>query len=220
MDAHAGVWLESSTAREDRGAASGVQVWLRGCWKQFSPRWIKPWALQVRARSVLGVSGSPRSASPACPRGFPRLGGPCQALHALCSLQGCCEGCTGQGCSRPIACRVDAPAGNPPARRVCGILFKKGFSPPCPHMGPRQCHGAELAQKHQVWGGQLPPCCLGSTSSPQMLALWAERSLPSLRNANVTPRWLIREPGASPTERGPGREQPRDRVAPLPGPGG
>ena len=31
--------------------------------------------------------------------------------------------------------RPRSPAGNPPARGVCGILFKKGFSPPCPHMG-------------------------------------------------------------------------------------
>lgn len=80
-------------------------------------------------------------------------GGLCWALCALCSLQGCCEGCTRQGYSRAISAGLMLLQ-EALLLREClgGTLFGKGFSPLCLHVGivncapgrPQQREGAKL----------------------------------------------------------------------------
>lgn len=175
MDAHAHAWPKSSTAREDQAAASGVRVWLWGYWRQFSPCWIKPWALQVRVRSVLGVLDNLHSAFPAHLWGFP----PGWVVPArLSMLFARCRDAVRNAEGRDALDQL--PTGlmflqetlllgqcvGSCSKRTSPLCALTWGTMNCSPRRPGQCQGAKLAQKHQVEGGQLPPCWLGDTYPP------------------------------------------------------
>lgn len=206
MDTHPRVGLTSRTARDPQDPKPRVESgsgWLE-----------KP---QAGSDQCWASHTTHISARPTCLWGFFWLGGPCQALHNLCSQQGCCQGCTRKGCSGPIASRACAPAESPAVPGVHGILGRKGFSPPRPHTGHHKLLSWEISagprdQAHMGAAGigrTAATTLTGHTFSLRMPMKWAERSLPSLSNGSVIPRLLIPEPD---TSVGQGK-QPHGQVA-------